>query len=234
MAAIRPFRALRPDPARASLATLVCVDDVDGAAVEVARRRDPRHLGLLLLPGAGDAVDFVVADLVRAGVVRRDDLPSLTVVRTLEAGVERTLLYGALRTDEALAVDAAEAPTGAVAAAPALVRFSDKKGRIARAIEAETEREPDAAFALGGASVELWVVDDESAAARISSLLEGATLAAVPRTQATWAAYRALGADDAWGLACFVPEDDAGGAVPAGVCLLPLRGPLHLPVAGDV
>jgi hypothetical protein len=181
-----------------------------------------------------DAVDFGVADLVRAGVLRRDELPSLTVVRTLKDGVERTMLFGALRTDEALAVDPAGAPTVAVAAAPALVRFVDKKGRIARAIEAETEREPDATFTLDGATVEVWVVDDESAAARISSLLEGATLSAVARTQATWASYRGLGDNDAWGLACFVPEDDAGDAVPVGVCLLPLRGPLHLPVGGDV
>jgi len=227
MAAIRPFRALRPDPARASLATLVCADDVDVDAVERARARDPRHLGRLLLAGPADPADFGVVDLVRAGVLRRDDLPSLTVVRTLKDGVERTLLYAALRTDEALAVEPAVAPAVAVAAAPALVRFVDKKGRIVRAIEAETEREPDASFTLDGATVELWVVDDESAAARISSLLEGASLAAVERTRPTWAAYRALGADDAWGLACFVAEDDAGDAVPAGVCLLPLRGPLH-------
>lgn len=238
MAAIRPFRALRPDPARASLATLVCGDNVDADAVAVARTRDPRHLGRLLIAGQGAdaaaAADFGVTDLVRAGVLRRDELPSLTVVRTLKDGTERTLLYAALRTDEALAVEPATAPTVAVAAAPVVVRFVDKKGRIARAIEAETEREPDATFNVDGASAELWVVDDESAAARISSLLEGAALTAVERTRPTWAAYRGLSVDDAWGLACFVADDDDGDAVPAGVCLLPLRGPLHLPVGGDV
>jgi hypothetical protein len=233
MAAIRPFRALRPDPARASLATLVCTDDVDVAAVQRALSHDPRHLGRLLLTGPAQAADFSVVDLVRAGVLRRDDLPSLTVVRTLKDGVERRLLYAALRTDETLGVEPTQAPTFAVAAAPALVRFVDKKGRIARAIEAETEREPDATFGLDGAAAELWVVDDESAAARISSLLQGTNLEAVERTRSTWAAYRALGGDEAWGLACFVVEDDAGDAVPTGVCLLPLRGPLHQPDTGD-
>ena len=234
MAAIRPFRALRPDPARASLATLVCADDVDGAAAERALSHDPRHLGRLLLTGPEAAVDFGVLDLVRAGVLRRDDLPSLTVVRTVKDGAERRLLYAALRTDETLGVEPGAAPTFAVAAAPALVRFVDKKGRIARAVEAETEREPDATFVLASAAVELWIVDDESAVARIASLVEGAHLEAVERTRSTWAAYRALSGHEAWGLACFVAEDDAGDAVPAGVCLLPLRGPLHQPVAGDV
>jgi hypothetical protein len=233
MAAIRPFRALRPDPARASLATLVCVDDVDAVAVERACARDPRHLGRLLI--GGDAgIDFSVADLVRAGVLRRDERPSLTVVRTLKDDVERTLLYAALRADEDLEVEPATAPVAAVAAAPAVVRFVEKKGRIARAMEAETEREPDASFVLDGASIEVWIVDDESAAARIASLLEQATLSLVARTQAAWASYRGQPTDDAWGLACFVGADDDGGAVPAGVCLLPLRGPLQTPIGGEV
>jgi hypothetical protein len=231
MVAIRPFRALRPDPARASLATLVCADDADPAAIEQACGRDPRHLGRLLV-GRDDGIDFAIADLVRAGILRRDERPSLTVVRTLKDDVERTLLYAAMRIDESLQVEPAAPPVVAVAAAPVVVRFEDKKGRIARAIEAETEREPDASFVLAGADVEIWSVDDESAAARISSLLEGATLSAVERTRPTWAAYRGLAAD-AWGLACFVGADDDGGPVPAGVCLLPLRGPLATPLGGE-
>lgn len=259
MAVIRPFRALRPDPARASLGSLVCVDDVGREAVATALARDPRHLGRLLVVDASDvdAAEFGVVDLVRAGVIRRDGLPSLTVARVLSDGAERTLLYAALRADDALTpvasadataedaavIDDADADaaggfgdfslrTPAVAVAPALVRFVDKKGRIGRAIEAETEREPDASFTLGGASVDVWIVDDESAAARISSLLEGSNLALVDRTRKAWAAYRAA-TNDPWALACFVDEEDSGDAVPAGLCLLPLWGPLYLPLSTD-
>jgi hypothetical protein len=236
MAVIRPFRALRPDPARASLASLVSArDDATSDDVAGALARDPRHLGRLLVAdgGSADAAEFGVVDLVRAGVVRRDALPSLTVARVLADGSERTLLYAALRADDDGLGPAGEAPPiVAVAAAPALVRFVDKKGRIGRAIEAETEREPDASFTSGGASIDVWVVDDESAAARIASLLEGAGLSLVERSARTWGAYRAQGGDG-WGLACFVGEDDDGAGVPVGLCLLPLRGPLHLPLVSD-
>lgn len=236
MAVIRPFRALRPDPARASLATLVCAaDNATAEDIARARERDPRHLGRLLLADASsaDAAEFGVADLVRAGVVRRDALPSLTVARLLTDGTERTLLYAAVRADDALGEDVAAAPpVVALASAPTLIRFGDKKGRIGRAIEAETEREPDACFALGAGTIEVWVVDDESAAARIAALLEGASLSLVERTAGTWAACRAQGSEG-FGLACFIDEADDGAAVPAGLCLLPLRGPLHLALANN-
>jgi len=235
MAVIRPFRALRPDPARVALEHLVAEATTTSARVAVARSVDPRHLGWLLTATAdeGPGASFAVADLVRSGILVRDALPSLTVVRLTRDGAEQTCLFAALRADADADVGAEVAPgappTVDVAAMPAIERFKDKKGRIVRAIEAELEREPDAAFTLNGSQVETWVLDDESAAARIASLLEGSTLRLDDGSTPAWAAYRGQPHPDPWALACFVDDDAETVGVPAGLCLLPLRGPLHLP-----
>jgi hypothetical protein len=243
MAAIRPSRFLRPDPARVALELLVCHDDIDAAAASRAKARDPRHLGRLLFE-ASSAVELAVVDMVRAGVLRRDALPSLTVVRQ-RGPTERTLIYAAVRGDTSFDVEATSHSNTSYAAGPSLLRFVDKKGKVARAVEVETEREPDAVLAISdtlpsadvmatglssrGSAVntEVWVVDDESATARISTLLEGAELSLLERSRASWAQTLA-GGPAAWGLACFVGADDDGGPVPVGLNVLPLRGPLVL------
>jgi hypothetical protein len=246
MAVIRPFRFLRPDPTRVALDALVCDDDIEPAAALRARTRDPRHASRLLFE-TGDGIDLVVADQVRAGVWRHDERPAITVVRQ-QRDVERLLVYAAMRADAAFDVEPMSQANQSYAAAPALFRFVDKKGRIARAVEAETEREPDAVVSIAAMAShndiavdaprpavaallnEVWVVDDESAVARIASLLESAELSLVDRSRAEWGRARARG-PASWGFACFVGVDDDGSAVPVGLSMLPLRGALSAPVA---
>ena len=236
MASIRPFRALRPDPSRVALEHLVTESTTTPDRVAAARAIDPRHLGQLLTTSGDDflGVSFGIADLVRSGVLVRDALPSLTVVRLTRGEVEQTCLFAALRADADAGVGADVAPAAPpiveVAAMPAIVHFQDKKGRIVRAIEAELEREPDAAFTLAGNQVETWVLDDESAAARIAALLEGSALRLNDGSTSAWAAYRGQPSAEPWALACFVDDEADVVSVPAGLCLLPLRGPLHLPM----
>jgi hypothetical protein len=232
MAVIRPFRALRPVPARVNLAHIVCDLHADAAVVAAAAAVEPRHLGRLLM-AADDAaaLDFGVADMLRAGVLERDALPTVTVVRQTKDDEEHTALFAAVRADNdgfGDRGDDATAPKTAVVVAPAIVHFEDKKGRIARAIEAETEREPDASFSFGGAAVEVWAVDDESASARITSLLEGATLKLNASGRGPWDAARALEGSGVtpWALACFVGSDADRPPVPVGLVLLAQRGPL--------
>ena len=218
MAIVRPFRAVRPDPARVDPGTIVADASSSHDVVTAAVARDPRHLGQLLCNEAPREGAFVVLDLLRAGVLVRDRLPSLTVVRTAAEQASRTCCFAAVRADSlAVVVSASAVATNAVVARPVMLAFVDKKGRVQRAMDAETEREPDAAFVVDGTDVEVWIVDDDSAAARLASLLEGAASAIVGADEVV--------AESEWLLGCFVDEEhiDAQhlGFVPAGVCLLP-------------
>lgn len=225
MAVVRPFRAVRPDPARVDLGTIVADAALTRAALAGALDRDPRHLGQLLFVDDPRATAFAVIDLLRAGVLVKDTVPSLTVVRVAGDDGERTFFFGALRADS-VELEVAVAPAAVdvidIVAAPVVVAFADKKGRIVRAMEAETEREPDAAFTVAGASVEVWVVDDDSAAARLASLVEGASLRIVGGADEL-ARHRARGTVEqpAWALGCFVDEELPAGFLPVGVCMVP-------------
>ncbi len=223
MAVVRPFRAVRPDPARVDLGSIVAAADISRAAAATAVGRDPRSLAQLLFVDEPRAAAFLLLDLQRAGVLVTDRAPSLTVVRVVADGQERTSFFAALRADSVDAVDAADRgdvvmlDTGV---APIVVSFADKKGRISRAMEAETEREPDADFAVDGVTVEVWIVDDDSAAARLASLVEGAALTVVGGTDMLARAQQRA-AQHPWALACFVDDEHPPGFVPVGVCLLP-------------
>jgi len=225
MAVVRPFRAVRPDPARVDLGTIVADAALTRAALAVALDRDPRHLGQLLFVDDPRAIAFAVTDLLRAGVLVKDAVPSLTVVRVVGDDGERTFFFGALRADSVdvdSVADEVDAAVPDIVAAPVVVAFADKKGRIVRAMEAETEREPDAAFTVAGAAIEVWVVDDDSAAARLASLVEGASLSVVAGAEVL-ARQRARGTAEqpSWALGCFVDEDRPAGFLPVGVCMVP-------------
>jgi hypothetical protein len=234
MAVIRPFRALRPNPARVALERLVATFPSTPEAVDAAHALDPRHFGTLLTTHDDDdgVRSFAIADLVRSGVLLRDDQPSMTVLRLTDDGVERTCLFAAIRAAADAGIGEGVVPSAPwpldVAATPAIVRFQDQRGRILRAIEAELDREPDAALVLGGSTVESWVLDDESAVARIAGLLEACPLRLDDASVPMWAAQLAQPDVDAWALACFVDNDVEIDVVPVGLCLLTLRGPLHL------
>ncbi len=219
MPVVRPFRALRIDPKRAAVEQLVWRGDV--APSDVA---DTRHMSRVTAP---EALPFLLVDLVRAGVVVRDALPSLTVVRITKDDTEHTHLYGALSVED---VDGDASNSGGVdvVAVPAVVRYQDKKGRIGKALDNETDREPDCAFTYDGAQVEAWIVDDESVAARVTSLIEAGAPTIAAEGSPSFSALRAQGAS--FSLAVFVERDDDVTAPLAGLVLLSVRGALHVPV----
>ena len=247
MAAIRPFRALRARPSRVDPGALV-VDDHAGASSPV----DPRSLSRVLRSrnAEGDAADvattrarFQLAELQRAGLLARDELPALYALRVVDGEQSRTGFFAAVRIDSLVidgdggAVDDAIVGGGVIGDA-VIVGFSDKKGRVARSLETETDREPDATFRSGARSFEFWVLDEETAAARVTALVEGASprvlggasvlAAAAAAVRARAPAEAALpGADAAGGfcLGFFVDDEAPILDVPAGVVLLPLSGP---------
>ena len=190
-------------------------------------------------------------------------LTMVRVLAGANGEAERAWLFGALRADSvemasktpaaneadaANDADDADRDVGAVAdpaadigdaevlpvdAAPVVCRYDDKKGRIARAVEAETEREPDASFAHAGRHVDVWIIDDESVTARITSLLEASSLEIlsgahrVAARQERARAHVEQGAETdarAFALACFVDDDQGTDDVLAGLALFPRQG----------
>jgi hypothetical protein len=216
MAVVRPFRALRLDPARVDPGVIVADVRALGAA-----SRDPRHISALVNAVDGAAL-FGLLDQARAGIWKSDVDPAVTVVRVVEGGEERLLCFAAVRSDsvEGLLTTSIEnqLPVDIV---PAQLAFSDRKGRATRAMEAEIDRAPDASFALGAVSVEVWAVDDDSAAARIAALLEAGDVRVLQPAPAS--VHQEPGR---WVLACFVDGDAPQGAVPVGMCVLVGAGAL--------
>jgi hypothetical protein len=247
MAAIRPFRALRAKTARIDAGALI-VDDEPMSATSPANA-DPRSLARVLRVrnAPGDAADvattrarFHLAELLRTGLLARDAMPALYALRVVDGESARTGFFAAARTDALTGADA-DADTddtlvaGGVVGDAVVVGFSDKKGRVARALETETEREPDVSFRSGARSFELWVVDEENAAARVTALVEsasprvlGGALAALANARARAASATGAGTDDAsaFCLAFFVDDESPIAHVPAGVVLLPVQGAL--------
>lgn len=217
MAVVRPFRALRLDPARVDPGAIVA-----DARASTPSSRDPRHISALVNAQTPGAI-FPLLDQARAGVWRSDVDPSLTVMRIVDDGRERLVCFAAVRSDslEGLQSSTTTNPLP-VDVVPAQVAFSDRKGRVLRAMDAETDRAADAAFQVGQTAIEVWVVDDDSAAARIAALLEGAELRVLQPAPAS-----SLGEAPRWILACFVDDDAGLGFVPVGVCALVGAGALQ-------
>jgi hypothetical protein len=120
-----------------------------------------------------------------------------------------------------------------------VVGFSDKKGRVARSLETETDRDPDATFRSGARTFEFWVLDEETAAARVTALVEGASPRVLAGDTVLAAASNAARAHATSGLPSSAGDAAAGFClgffvddeapildVPAGVVLLPLLGTL--------
>jgi hypothetical protein len=217
MAVVRPFRALRLDPARVDPGAIVA----DARNIENTSR-DPRHISTLVQATDTGAL-FALLDQARAGVWKSDVDPALTVIRIADDGGERLVCFAAIRSDshEGLLTSTIDnrVPVDVV---PAQLAFSDRKGRVTRAMDAETDRAADATFQVGNTAIEVWVVDDDSAAARIAALLEGAELRVIQPAPAS-----PLSEPRRWVLACFVDEESAAGFVPVGVCALVGAGALQ-------
>jgi hypothetical protein len=247
MAAIRPFRALRAKPSRIDPGVIVVVAGAPTPA------DDPRSLARVLRPndtgGAAEVATtrarFHLAELQRAGLLARDAAPALYVLRVVDGERARTGFFAAVRGDvltiaPGVVDDGAPGQGGAtfdvgVVGDAVIVGFSDKKGRVARSLETETEREPDAAFRAGGRAFELWVLDEETAAARVTALVEAAAPRVLRGAQLLTAASAAArahppdttsppGATPAAGfcLGFFVDDEAPLLDVPAGIVLLPV------------
>ncbi len=234
MAIVRPFRGARPVPARVdptSLALGKPVADVDDDVAAELLARDPRN-AIGLLRGSPARAAFLLKEQLRAGVVVRDVRPSLYVLK-VQGAAPRLGFFAVVRADS-VDVDGPIDPAAAdrlqamgVAVEPAVIRYSDQRGRVARSLESETEREPDAAFVIEGRPCELWAVDDDSAVARVTALIEAQSLRVAGN--APGAAQRSLVHDDdarGFALAFFVDEESPVDLVPIGVVLHTLTGAL--------
>jgi hypothetical protein len=250
MAVIRPFRALRAVPTRIDPAALAIVgDDLDALVAA-----DPRSLARVLRPGAAGedgAVStmrarFLLGELLRAGLVARDATPALYVLRVFDGERARVGFFAAVGLGVPAGADAtagelapavqASAFDADVAGDAVIVGYTDKKGRVTRTLETETDRDPDIALRAHGRTWELWVVDEETAAARVTALVEqggprvlvGAGLLQTLTARRGTTGHRADGEDVArdFGLGFFVDDETAIEAVPAGLVLLPLSGAL--------
>jgi hypothetical protein len=218
MSVLRPFRALRADASRIDPGALVfCDTDVDAAS------EDPRNLrhALRARPAAGDSEEavatrarFRLAELVRAGLLRREPTAALYALRAVDGEQSMLGFFAAVhRASSAVAGATDPAFVDAVAIGDATtVAFTDKKGRVARSLETETEREPDVTVDRGGRSFSLWVIDDQTTTERVTALVEGGE----PRVTSAIAAVA-----DGFGLGFFVDAAQPSFPVPVGLVLLP-------------
>lgn len=238
MAVVRAFRGVRPVPSRVDPGAVVAAVGVDDEAAAALLAKDPRNV-VGLLKARPARAKFLVQEQLRAGVAVRDALPSLYVLKVQGESV-RTGFFAVVRADsieappderDADSAGAARLKESGLAIEPCVIRYVDKKGRVARSLESETEREPDASFTFVGQSCELWAVDDDSAAARVTALVEGAALS-VDAGHAALARQRDLvdgDADDSakgYALAFFVDHEAPVVGVPLGVVLHSLEGTL--------
>ena len=242
MVSPRPFRALRFQPSRLDLGRVVG-----------DQRDDPRHASRLLdakvAPGVGTRgaarrARFRVADWRRAGIVARDRDPALTLIKRSDAAGEAVGLFCALPVSAFAGTDPPHdlaleewLEQTMLAVEPVVASFScDARAR--RALDNAADREADASWTDGDATFELWVIDDETTAARLATMIGGATLelcagAELLATHAAFAARRERVRDDDGGpqassfALCFLhPAGDAWASVPRGAALLPLDGAL--------
>ncbi|MBI1948420.1 MAG: DUF1015 family protein [Deltaproteobacteria bacterium] len=241
MVAPRPFRALRYQAARLDLGRVI------GASAD-----DPRHATHLLddraqdgdgANGAARRARFRMADWRRAGIVARDREPSLTLVKRTGGGGEALGLFCALPVTAFAGTDPPHdvareqwLDETRVAVEPVVASFGGD-ARVRRVLDNAADREADAGWTDGDATFELWVIDDETTAARLATMLGGAALElkAGAELLATHAAFssRLPRAHDEDRLPaasfalCFLhPADDAWPSVPRGAALLPLDGAL--------
>jgi hypothetical protein len=243
MPVVRPFRALRAAPARVDVGAVVVGSDDEAALLA----REPRNLVRVLRARAEEGVSvdgvatrarFHLAEFMRAGVFARDATPGVYVVRVVAADVARTGFFAAMRTGSIEGpgvVDDVTKPSACAAGVvgdAVVVAYTDRKGRVARALETETDRDPDVSFVVDGARFELWVVDDDSATARLTALVEGAAPRVIDGAGVLGllhaAARQAPSPDDAasFALGYFVDDEHPAPALPAGIVLCPLQGSL--------
>lgn len=237
----RPFRALRYQPAR-----------VDLGAVLGARRDDPRHATRLLdetaaaddgVHGAARRARFRLADWRRAGILARDHEASLTLVKKSGPDGEALGLFCALSVNAFSHTDPPHdvahedwLEQTRLAVDPVVASFSaDTRAR--RVLDNAADREADASWTDGDSSFELWVLDDETTAARVGAMIDGASLSLMGggellAAHAAFAARQTRTLDEerpqaAQHALCFLhPNGDEWPSVPRGAALLPLDGAL--------
>ncbi len=243
MVVVKPFPALRLQGDRMDLSRVLSRDPTGLSAgdVDALVAADPRNVARLTSMRGEDGdgaragerrAALLFAELARAGLLVQDERPAFYCLRRRDEDGEQTQgFFCALSIDEPAAdagPDGADLGDDLLCAAralktslvPAVMSFVDDRHRVGRCFEAETEREPDLAFTFGGAEHELWVVDDESTTARISTLL-AAQAPKLVGGAAAWSAARRYASESGaspFGLAFLVDEKNlARGAFPAAV-----------------
>lgn len=240
---VRPFRGLRYAGNRVDLSSVLGRPETP----------DPRHVHLILertdLPDDGrDAwlrrARLRLTELRRAGILCREEHPSLYVLRRRDAaGRVSSGVFCALdpagipgRPDE---VRAARIAHLQVAVEPVVASFDEARAR--RAIASVQEEEADAVWRSGADVLEMWCIDVEDGAARLATLLahtalevqQGADIAVAHAEH--WRALPAhvRGTDDErphaarYALAFLHSDDEPWPEVPLGVAWLPLAGRLE-------
>ncbi len=188
---IEPFAGVRYDPERVELSRVLApqVADLDEESVAALYARDARNV-IRLVFGAGEAGEddpvenrsrqFFVADWLRAGILVRDEYPALYVLREtfLPEGardpVTSTAFFASVRAerDQVRVLHAQDKRRGTERDTICAL-YDDPRGRVRRILRAETEElEPDARFSTATGQCELFVVDDETACARVRTTLD--------------------------------------------------------------
>lgn len=237
MVSPRPFRALRFQAARIDLGRVLGVHSDDP-------RRATRLLEDRAAPGDGThgaarRARFRLADWRRAGIVARDREPSMTLVKRGEAlGLLCALPVSAFSgTDPPHEVAREQWLDHTCLAVEPIVASFAGDARVRRVLDNAADREADASWTDGDVAFELWVVDDETTAARLATMLGGEALelrsgAELLAAHAAFAARRTRSRDDDRAPAssfalCFLhPAEDDWPSVPRGAALLPLDGTL--------
>lgn len=175
---------------------------LDEETARELHEREPRNAVRVVAGAEGPLDDAAsrraalhLAEWRRAGILVGDEHPSLYLLRqtrtdadgaervdvgffgllALDVRAERDVRLAPLEERSPALVEAALAHvvTTGVQTDPALLAYADESGRIERALDAEMdEREPDVRAQAFGATCELWIVDDETTAARVARHLD--------------------------------------------------------------
>lgn len=200
MANVRPFKGLRYDPRRVDLNAVVAPPrgEIDDRLEKALFDRDPRNVVRVICDTTPNRhrSDYLIADWLRAGILRSEPVPALYLLRETWEDAQGTHsrqgffaavspipptgsgITGRILPHERTVPGRGIAPRGI--REPIFLLYQDPSGRVQRTMAAESaERIPDIACEVGGVKFELFIIEDETACARVTAeLAEGDLLIA--------------------------------------------------------
>jgi len=212
---LAPFRALRYDPARVALASVLAppYDVIDDAEREELAERDPHNVVRLTLPRADDGSPYdaarrLLAEWRSAGVLRPDESPALYVYEERSNGHVQRGLVGALGltpAEDGIVLPHENTMAGPVADRLALMEavegdlepiflVCDGGGAASRLVAEVDARQPVVEVTTSdGIAHRLWAVTDAAVLADVAADLVGrrAVIADGHHRYATFQRYQA-------------------------------------------